>query len=794
MFGDLIRTARLHDQNGRYILADILEKFILKLSAKKFDVEPMQGFWIAHVDFANKQYAKDAGFQWKKWNPANPNYGCWGTNKPAVIQKLDKNVWNVISSGDKTLKTIIKSEDTDLNVDVTYDNVKYYVAGQGIWGIKDRLKNLGFKFDPTKSSWTTFDKEAAESLRSSKDFDIYRDSMMNYDRDRYKASYQATPESQYNLIQPANGKIKYYPYQEVAIYTGIKDLRSGHGIILGDPTGLGKTGEAIGIINNMPDVKTVLIVSTSKTKRQWQKELHNWLSREFTIGIAEKQIWPSDQIVICSWDTLHNFKQYTDKIVFDMIILDEAHKMNNSASRRSKSVIGELSTNSFQYEGGLKGKYKIELTATPIGGKPNKLWPLLHFIDPKEFPTFKPFKNKYGIYKDLKPVDKSEEEELEGDENPKDPKKEEKKSRGGEIYMGPQNLDELNKVLRSKYMIRRNKEEVAKDLPPKTRRIIELELSHELPKNVEATLDQLGITQSLDNLSKLKKDMDEKSRLYKLAQTHPTKEILNKITTLVESEKQYVAQLERLHTTMEKSFEKLAELRRIDGIHKAPLVGEYINDLLEESPNKKLTVFAHHQDVILMIKNVVESENPGSVLLLTGGMSDSQSFKIVQEFQTNPDKKVFLGSLEAVKEGLDGLQKVCSHLIFAEQSYNPDTMEQGEGRLYRNLQGEPVLVDYIVKHNSLDAHAAQINAMKIKNTVAVLDPITPGQTEEVLTSTGTSQEKEKAIMDAIVMVSQKQNGEGFAPGKEAGFGDSLAKQVLDRGFLTPKQMWAGVSL
>jgi len=812
MWAELLKIANIHDKNQRYILADALDKFLIKLSNKKFVVEPKKGYWIAHVDFANKQHAKNAGFLWRKWDPSNPTFSCWGTDKPNIIHNLDKNIWDVVNKSD--LKTITTSETNDLNLDVTYDGVQYYVKGLGTHQIKDQLKKLNFRWDPSSTSWTTTNKEAAEALKSAKDLTNYLDSIADYDRSAYQKSFQATPNKELNLIQPANPNIRYYPYQEVAVEYALDKFKKDHGVILGDPTGLGKTGESIAIINQLQDVNKILIISTAKTKMQWEKELKDWLARDLSIGIVEKDFWPATDIVICSYGMLGKFKAITDRTTFDLIVADEGHKFKNKDSQRAKNIIGSMNENTFQYQGGLKAKHKLVLTATPIANRPHELWTLMHFIDPIKFPHYGPFKKEYGIWKSIEVGAKKKE----------DPNKnpllddEEKKSTGTrrtEVYMGPQNLDQLNRLLRSEYMIRRNKEEVQKDLPPKTRRIIELKLSGDLPAQTSQVLTKLGVDKDLDNLTILKGKLDEKARLEKIAKDHPTKELLSKISELSNTEHQYIALLEKLNTTVEKNFEKIAEMRRIDGIEKAPSVVQHILDLLEESPNQKLTVFAHHKDVIAMIKNGVEQVYPESVIVVVGGTSDEKLFHSIKEFQTNPQKKVFLGSLQAVKEGVNGLQKASSHIIFAEFSYVPSDMEQAEGRLHRNLQDQPVLIDYMVKHNSLDAHMAQLVARKLRMIEKALDPnlgVTPqrgapvepiqeikqvdkeiNQVQEQLTSSGLTKDQQDAIREGILMMNgsnpdgaREINGVGFNK-MDSEFGRSLANFIESKGFLSPKQ-------
>ena len=814
-FSKLIKTANLHDQNKRYILSDVITQFMTKLAIGKFKVVPHNGYWVAEVDFKNKDFAKNAGFKWDGKNKQ------WTTNSPTVVDNLDKNLWEIANKS--ALQTITTAEENGMNIDVTYDGVNYYAKGMGTHYIKDKLKRAGFTWSPRDEAWLTQKPQAAAALKSEADLYKYLEASSDYDRDAYRKSYQMEPEKDYNLIQPANKEKKHYPNQEVAIdYTLDKLNNKGHGVILGDPAGSGKTSQAIGVVNNLTDLHQILIIATGKTKTQWEKELKLWLAKDYSIGIVETGFWPKADIVICSWDMLGKFKAITDRTTFDLIIADEAHKMKNIKSGRAKHVIGAYNKELMSHQGGLKAKHKIALTATPISNRPHELWSILYFIDPQKFHSYKDFKNKYGIFKqievDTKLTDEEKSKMISMGEDPD----EQGGTRRVEAYFGPQNLDLLNQTLRSEYMVRRRKEDILKDVPPKTRQLIELSLSNNVSPEIQDIIDELGLDDELDYIDQLEKDMEEKAHLEKVLHSNPdqqnNKELLNKITTLSHSEKEYAAQLDKLNTKLtdprvsKVAFEKIAAMRHQDGLDKAPFIVEHILDILEESPNEKITVFVHHQDVFEMVKNGVEAVYPDSVLEVKGGTSDEKTFKAVQEFQNNPAKKVFLGSLQAVKEGMDGLQKVSSRLIFGEISYVPADMEQAEGRLFRNLQGKPVLIDYIVKHNSIDYHMARHIATKMRMTdqaLEVREPTSPNLVKDInhvddeiaelqkqSQPTRFTEGQLKAIKEAMIFINGQGKidpARGFIASDEK-FGKSIANQLLSGRLLSPRQYEACVKL
>jgi len=128
----------------------------------------------------------------------------------------------------------------------------------------------------------------------------------------------------------------------------------------------------------------------------------------------------------------------------------------------------------------------------------------------------------------------------------------------------------------------------------------------------------------------------------------------------------------------------------------------------------------------------------------------------------------------------------------------------------------------MVKHNSLDAHMAQLVAKKLKMLEKALDPnlnVAPAytghtdpvkeikdidreiiKTEEKFSPSGLTEDQQKAVMEALVLMNAQNpdgareiNGVGFNK-MDSEFGRSLADQAASRGMLSPKQMFAAMKL
>ncbi len=136
---------------------------------------------------------------------------------------------------------------------------------------------------------------------------------------------------------------------------------------------------------------------------------------------------------------------------------------------------------------------------------------------------------------------------------------------------------------------------------------------------------------------------------------------------------------------------------------KIPRVVEYINDILEVED--KVVVFAHHRSVINALQGKLTVGNP---VVLHGGMTSLQKQDSIDEFIHNPLCQVFIAQTQAGGVGIDGLQKVCSRVVFAELEWSPSAMDQAADRLHRMGQHRPVSVDFVILEESDDETVLEV--------------------------------------------------------------------------------------
>lgn len=230
---------------------------------------------------------------------------------------------------------------------------------------------------------------------------------------------------------------------------------------------------------------------------------------------------------------------------------------------------------------------------------------------------------------------------------------------------GAAHLDELhNYLVQEAHMLRRRKVDVLAELPDKTHQVIELnaERVRKLLKNEARLADRLGG--------------------YEAA-----------IAALQDSEKAV-------------GFTEFTDVRHELGLAKMDQAVEFIEDALQEEP--KVVVFCHHRDVLAGLREQLKAYKP---VCIWGGLSAGDKDNAVQQFQNNPDVRVFIGN-DAACEGLT--LTAASRCIFVELDPVPGRMEQFEDRLHRIGQKDAVLVQALVFAQSLDVRLIKLLWSKSK--------------------------------------------------------------------------------
>ena len=575
-------------------------------------------------------------------------------------------------------------------------------------------KSAGFRWNPSIKRWTTSKVEIAAKLRDYASGPT-KATLTRADNAR-KSAFAASSATNSTADIPKPEGLEYLPYQRA----GIEFALGKDAVLIGDEMGLGKTIQALGVINSTPKAKKILIIVPASLRLNWQREAEKWLvNKDLSIGIAIGSKWPDTDVVIINYDILTKHKAQLRKRVWDVLICDEAHYLKNPKAARTKQVFGDWRYKEKVWKiDPLKAKRRVLLTGTPIVNRPIELWGLANYLDPEEFNNFFAYARRYANAHN---------------------------NGWGWDFSGADNLDELQEKLRTRFLVRRLKKDVLKDLPAKRRQIIEL------PANGASKLvaaEQAAWSAQEERLSALKLAVD-----------------LSKISEDPEAYQRAVAALRDGATA---AFEEMSKARHDTALAKVSYVIDHVADAAESG---KVLVFAHHLDVVAGLADGLRAKGL-KVVTLTGSDSLLSRQAAVDSFQDDDETKVFIGNIRAAGVGIT--LTASSHVVFAELDWVPANLSQAEDRAHRIGQTNSVLVQHLVLEGSLDQQIASQLVTKQQVIDAALDeevdldfkvPTIPGH--------GGTPEEADVVSFTEIKKFEKEKGHDISPEQQAAIHDCL---------------------
>lgn len=244
--------------------------------------------------------------------------------------------------------------------------------------------------------------------------------------------------------------LQLYPYQRV----GVRFVdKAGGRCLIADAPGLGKTVQAISYAQ-LHNLKTLIVCPLSVVVN-WQREIKKFTGKESTIWDSKTYDGNlTDQFHITHYDAVAKNNHWLRDQKFDLLVCDEATYLKNRQTIRAKSILGSWKERR-KYPG-IKTKYTIFLTGTPVMSRPIEAFSLLNFLDKERFNNFFHFTQRYGGWKGAAP-------------------------------MNLQDLHDRTKDL----VIRRKKEQVLTEMPKKQRNDLYVELTKDEKKEYNGLLKEM---------------------------------------------------------------------------------------------------------------------------------------------------------------------------------------------------------------------------------------------------------------------------------------------------------------
>lgn len=216
----------------------------------------------------------------------------------------------------------------------------------------------------------------------------------------YELTKQNASDSIGRLSQSLiNATVDLNPHQvEAALFAFRAPLEKG--ALLADEVGLGKTIEAGLVISQLwaERKRNILIIVPPPLRKQWNRELlekfyipSSILESKNYNQIVKEELNPfvqKDQVVITSQPFARNKADDVQRVPWDLIVIDEAHRLRNVYKKSNK--IGRVLRKA------TAGFPKLLLTATPLQNSLMELYGLMSFIDPYLFGDETTFRKRFG--------------------------------------------------------------------------------------------------------------------------------------------------------------------------------------------------------------------------------------------------------------------------------------------------------------------------------------------------------------------------------------------------------------
>jgi len=338
-------------------------------------------------------------------------------------------------------------------------------------------------------------------------------------------------------------------------------------------------------------------------------------------------------ITITTYGTLRSDIKLLLGIAFDYVVLDESQAIKNPSSKVTKAA--SL----------LNAKHRLCMSGTPLQNNTFDIFAQMNFLNPGMLGSMEFFRQEFSI-----PIDKFGEEDRK---------------------------DHLRKILYP-FILRRTKEQVAKDLPEKIETILFCEMEKEQRKIYDAYRNDFRdqILGTIETQGIQKSQLTILQGLMKLRQICDSPSILN------EPEK------------FPNHSIKLDELAR---------------EITENMGNHKALIFSQFLGMLALIKEKLISLGV-EFEYFDGSTSAQDREKAIQSFQNDDTKRVFLISLKAGGVGLN--LTAADYVYIVDPWWNPAVEQQAIDRTHRIGQTKNIFAYRMICKDTIEDKILQLQEKK----------------------------------------------------------------------------------
>lgn len=486
----------------------------------------------------------------------------------------------------------------------------------------------------------------------------YRNLISNFDKNKYE------------LPKGLNAELR--PYQKDG-YSWMKKLQeNSFGGCLADDMGLGKTVQTLTLLLNskrkingdnceseeplqLTDKKpalaqlsifdqvnkngvssaTSIIVMPTSLIHNWEEEIKKFTpelkSFKFIGQNRSKEIhfFNEFDIILTTYGIIRNDFELLRTYNFFYLILDESQYIKNPDSKIYKAV------------NQLNSKHRLVLTGTPIENSLTDLWAQINFLNKGLLGNLRFFKREF-----VQPIEKKT-----------DPEKKEKLQQ----FIHP-------------FVLRRTKNQVAKDLPDKIESVIYCDMTEEQKSLYEEEKSKIR-----NSIMETIKKTEDKPTILAIEGLNKLRQISNHPVLIDPDYKADSGKFEEITRNIENL---IAEK------HKVLIFSAYV---------KHLNLFAEYL-----------RKNDHSFSMLTG--STQHRDQVINDFQISEEKHVFLIQIRAGGVGLN--LTAADYVFIIDPWWNPAVEEQAINRTHRIGQDKKVMVYRFISSETVEEKIQQLKARK----------------------------------------------------------------------------------
>ena len=432
------------------------------------------------------------------------------------------------------------------------------------------------------------------------------------------------------------------PYQEAGFHWLNYLHNINWGGILADDMGLGKTVQALSFLQHYREKYNhmrALVVCPTTLIYNWENEIKKFTpSLTYHIHHGSSRTRATEDllkfdITITTYGTLRSDIKFFLGVNFDYVLLDESQAIKNPASKVTKAACL------------LTAKHRLCMSGTPLQNNTFDIYAQMNFLNPGMLGSIEFFRQEFAI-----PIDK----------------------------IGEADRKEHLRRLLYPFILRRTKEQVAKDLPEKQEMILWCEMQDEQRKIYDAyrndyrdkilgTIKDQGIGRSQFTILQ---------GLMKLRQICDSPAILNE------------------DEVFENHSIKIEELAR---------------EITEDMSNHKALIFSQFLGMLGLIRQKLE-ELGVKYEYFDGSTSAPDREKAIQNFQNNDEVRVFLISLKAGGVGLN--LTAADYVYIVDPWWNPAVEQQAIDRTHRIGQTKNIFAYRMICKDTIEDKILQLQEKK----------------------------------------------------------------------------------